>query len=475
MLPGLFLALATSATSADVQTPTAEPIDTIVVEAAKLPGTAADIPTRVTVIDAEHIDNSLAQSLQDLIRYEPGIDVADQGSRFGFSGFNIRGVSGNRVQIEVDGVANSDAFSIGSFSNASRDFVDISSVKQVEIIRGPASALFGSDAIGGVVSFVTASPNDLLGAQSRFLSAGVMASSLDDSHTLRSSAAFREGNIAGLFRVNSRNSQERDTGFNDPLDEHALNLFSRFEIGEAGNGALDISLERYANDGTTDVDSLERMQDFTAAFGFPYVIDTRVVEADDLRTRSRLSVGQEWLEGKFGTDFLRWRAYAQNSKTRQDTREVRSSVINGVTSDAERQRSFNFGQDLIGLELNAASDFSTGSIEHVLAYGIEFEQTKTEQIRAGIQTNLADGSQSNQVGPDLFPVRDFPKSTTERVGVYLQDSLSVGPVTVNPGLRWDRYELDPNNDSIFADANPGITPVSISSDEVSPKIGLLWE
>jgi len=79
-------------------------LDVITVEASKRPIAVGDIASRVTVIDDVRIERELAQSIHDLVRYEPGVDVVDQGSRFGYAGFNIRGVGGNRVHVEVDGV-----------------------------------------------------------------------------------------------------------------------------------------------------------------------------------------------------------------------------------------------------------------------------------------------------------------------------------------------------------------------------------
>ena len=474
MFSGLLLAMASStALAADPNADDAA-IDNIVVEATKIPTAGIDIAGSVTLIDDRRIEQALMQSIQDLVRYEPGIDIADQGSRFGFGGISIRGIGGNRVKVEVDGVATSDAFSIGSFSNAGRDFVDVDSLKQVEIVRGPASAMFGSNALGGVVSFVTKGPQDLLGDANTYADVSAGFNSVDDSSLLRATGAVRSGNVAGMIRAGLRQGSERDLTLADPLDDDSLNVLARIEFGENGNGALDLSLEHFTADSDTQVDSLERRQDFSAGFGFPYIIDTTEVAGDDSRERSRISLGQKWLNGRFGTDYLRWRAYRQESETLQRTFEARESFIAGVASAVTREREFRFDQELTGLEINAGSDFETGRISHQLAYGFEIEETDTAQIRDGLQTDLSTGETSPQVGPDLFPVRDFPLSSTTGTGVYLQNRMSIGAVSVIPGIRWDRYELDPQPDAIFAADNPGITPVALDDEQFSPKLGVLW-
>ena len=66
------------------------------------------------------------------------------------------------MRVQTDGIAMPTSFAIGSFSNANRNFTDLDTLKRVEIVRGPASSLYGSDALGGVVAFVTKDPADYL-------------------------------------------------------------------------------------------------------------------------------------------------------------------------------------------------------------------------------------------------------------------------------------------------------------------------
>lgn len=484
MLPVLlFLTLAGAATVADAQS---EPqsgqqpnptrlLETVTVEAAKLPSEGSDLASRVSVIDADRISAEVAQDISDLVRYEPGVDVANQGSRFGNAGFNIRGVGGNRVQIEVDGVAVSDAFSIGSFSNAGRDLVDVDSLKQVEIIRGPASATFGSNALGGVVSFVTRQPHDYLADKDRHFDISAGFNTVDRSSVTRGVAAADFGSIAAMVNFTARSGNELDTPLADPLEQRSLNLLTKLVFGEPDAGGLQVSLERFAAEQVTDVDSLETRQDFSALFGVPYFVDTDLLSGNDQRDRTRLSVGQEWTGGAAGNDYLRWRAYAQTSATTQDTFESRTTTVAGVPRAVERRRVFDFEQDLAGLEINAARNADFAGIEHQFSYGVEYEQANTKQLRDGQETDLSSGTTSSQVGPDLYPLRDFPVSRTSRTGVYLQDRIQIGAVTLVPGVRWDRFTVSPNADNIFTVANPGIAPVDLDESRVSPKFGALWD
>jgi hemoglobin/transferrin/lactoferrin receptor protein len=138
-------------------------LDTITVSAERTPTTVFDSPSTVSVRSAQEIDERNIQTPRDLVRDEPGVSVGNQPGRTGFTNYVIRGIGENRVRLQIDGVRVPDfpGTNIGA-GTYTRDFVDFDTLKQVEIIHGPASALYGSDAIGGVVSYVTKDPADFL-------------------------------------------------------------------------------------------------------------------------------------------------------------------------------------------------------------------------------------------------------------------------------------------------------------------------
>ena len=194
-------------------TVSASEFDRIVVTATRTERALDDVPNVVTAIDRERMDRELVRDLKDLFRYEPGITVTSgTGTRFGGIGdIRIRGLGGNRVRIETDGIAVPDAFSIGSFSSANRNFVDLDTLKAVEVVRGPGSALYGSDALGGVVSFVTKDPSDYLddGDDAYF---GFKLGYLGENNRLFGSAtaAFGGERWSGLVAIGHHQGQERE-------------------------------------------------------------------------------------------------------------------------------------------------------------------------------------------------------------------------------------------------------------------------
>ena len=121
-----------------------------------------EVAAMVSIITAEDLQLRLAFDPGDVFRNQPGVSVRRDPNRFGYTAITVRGLSGNRVLLETDGVHAPNTFSIGNFSDAGRQFADPELIRRIEILKGPASTLYGSDAIGGVVATTTVDPADLL-------------------------------------------------------------------------------------------------------------------------------------------------------------------------------------------------------------------------------------------------------------------------------------------------------------------------
>lgn len=485
MTIGLTIALVLTTAMTDIRAEeTDEPksLEVMTITANKSERSVDELPGTVSVITEQQIREQAVQNIDDLVRYEPGVSVADQGSRFGRDGFSIRGIGGNRVLTEVDGVAISDSFSIGSFSNASRDLVEVDTLKQVEIIRGTASSLFGSDALGGVVSFVTRDPEDYLSASNRnwFIGQSLVHDSRDDGLSGTTSLAARWGEHGWMLSATRRDAETLDINGavnRNPTESESEALLAKW-VWQPGDHRIRLTADTRHSDAQTDVNSLLGTQDFTAAFGFPYLITTQKVQADDATERERYSLEDDWLISESSwLDRVQWRLYTQQSETRQDTHEERVTVIFGEPDPVIRDRRFVFEQQLDGAELTLSRSFTTGPWSHRLIAGLEYEATRTEQIRTGQSFSVINGTTSSVVGPDTYPVRDFPITDTTEFGFYLQDELSGsnGRWTLVPGIRFDDIDLNPRPDAIFIEDNPGVDTRAISQSEWSPRLGMVFQ
>ena len=125
--------------------------DTIVVTATRseLPLSKATVP--VTVIDREQIELSMATDLAELLRFEAGIDIGRNGGPGQAASVFLRGTESNHTLVLVDGVR----INPGTIGGAAIQHIEPQVIERIEIVKGTRSALFGTDAIGGVINIIT--------------------------------------------------------------------------------------------------------------------------------------------------------------------------------------------------------------------------------------------------------------------------------------------------------------------------------
>ncbi|MEQ8179021.1 MAG: TonB-dependent receptor [Amphiplicatus sp.] len=127
--------------------------DTIVVSATKSPLPLSQVGSAVSVIEADEIAQRQYQFVADALSQTAGLAIARNGSLGGQAALRIRGEAAGRTLVIIDGVVVNDASAPGGGFNFAN--LDAADVERIEIIRGPQSILYGSEAIGGVVSITT--------------------------------------------------------------------------------------------------------------------------------------------------------------------------------------------------------------------------------------------------------------------------------------------------------------------------------
>jgi vitamin B12 transporter len=130
-------------------------LQAIVVTATRIPTPALQIASSVTIVTAEEIAARQIRRLADLLKEVPGLNVVQSGGPGGQTSVFMRGTNSNHTKVLIDGIDVSDP----SSSNASFDFGQLltQDLQKVEVLRGPQSGLYGSDAIGGVINVITKS------------------------------------------------------------------------------------------------------------------------------------------------------------------------------------------------------------------------------------------------------------------------------------------------------------------------------
>ncbi|WP_158412822.1 TonB-dependent receptor plug domain-containing protein [Hyphomicrobium nitrativorans] len=146
---GLMLSAAVVASSPARAQDGAVWLDGITVIGTRTEVSVQDNPASVTVIDQQQLERRAPESIAEMLRDVPGVEVVDS-SAAGMKRLRIRGESSARVTILVDGQEMTDHSTFGT-----PILIDPSNVERIDVVRGPASVLYGAKAIGGVINIIT--------------------------------------------------------------------------------------------------------------------------------------------------------------------------------------------------------------------------------------------------------------------------------------------------------------------------------
>jgi len=446
----------------------AEIFEAITVVAGRAEQRLGEVAGTASVVDRDELDRRQVQGLDDLVRYEPGVAATGTAGRFGVDGLRIRGMGGNRVGIELDGVPVGDGFAIGSFSSAGRDRVEPELLRRVEILRGPASALYGSDALAGVVALTTREPGDLLVAGRR--AAGELRLGIDGrDHGRRASflgaASAGRWSVLGLATRRSAEALDnRGAVRPDPSDAQRDSAFARL-ARTLDRGWLELTVEHRRARIESDVRHLVGQAGQFASTDRLLADDREKGDHTSLvyalsTTSPRLTSGE-------------LRLYRSRSGFDQRTRQWRHADLR-TPEPTRRDRRFQFDQEQRGIEWTGRSSFDAGGTLHQLVWGAEADRRTLEELRDGVETDLSSGAVTSSIIGEQLPVRDFPRSTTRAIGIFLVDDVALddGRWRLQPALRYDSTTTRARTDAIYREDFPDLPLVDSNHEAVTAKLGV---
>ena len=440
----------------------AVPVAPITVVGTRTQRRVDNVPASVSVITAQIIENDLVTDIKDLIRFEPGVSVPTSPARFsaalsgagrdGNSGFTIRGMGGNRVLIIQDGVRVPDGFAFGAQAVGRGGYNDLDLVKSVEILRGPASALYGSDGIAGAVSFTSKDPSDFIASGENFgARARVGYNSADDGWTEGVALAGRTGSLSGLLAYTRRDAHETE---------------NMAEVGGIGSARTQANPQEFASNAVlaklvwdANANHTVRLtydhfdQDMEGEALSSYSATVIGLTAHDETQRDRVSL--DWrFNDVFGLDDGSVSSYWQDATTRQFTYEDRTPAV-------DRTRDVTFDNSVWGMAAQGSKTFGGETVQHRVTVGGDWSRTTQEGLRDGTAPPMG----------EPFPARPFPKTEYDLAGLFIQDEIELlgGRLSIIPALRYDWYELTPKADALFPAPSAGQ-----SDSHLSPKIGAIY-
>ena len=450
------------------------PSAVVVVSATRTERAEKETTTTVTVSTEKELERQLVGNIIDLTRFEAGVEVGNDPSRKGASTYSIRGIGGNRVLIQVDGVTLPDGAEAGR--GMSRDYVDVDALKRVEILRGGGSALYGSDALAGVVTYTTKDASDVLSPEGRFgggLKVGY--ASVDNQKSTTATVAGRSGNLDGIIVATRRQGNEYTPilGIPNPLNLETKSVLAKLGWKPNEANQLRLGFQSYRRDAETNLLNLRAL---ALGSSTTWIIDDR---AKDNNRRDQINLEHVFEDDSAFLQRVEWRAFYQTAKSLEHTDEFREARASSPYLETVRYTDYTFDQTQFGLRSQAERRFSLGGWAHRLLFGFDLNRTEIKEPYDRTQVTLsgaAAGTSTKTVVGQLYPIKLIPDSTTSTTGAFLQaEVLSPdGMWSVVPGLRFDRYALTPHPDAEYQRGNSlHSTPAEITNSVVTPKLGVV--
>ena len=466
--------------AADVQPAQQVELAPVLVTADRNAQTLDKAAPNVSVIGRKTLNQASAQNLDDMVLYEPGVSVPSDNNRRGHAGINIRGIDGNRILMMVDGVRIPESYAGGGSNGAisGRDMVESDTLKQVDIVKGPYSALYGSDALGGVVNMVTLSPSDFVDAGKRgYFGLKHSYRGRDRSHGVTATVAGFHENAEGLLMLTRRQGHETenmgsDTSYStartatNPQKNNAYNILAKGNIGNERH-RLETLYEQYyhAND-TVLANGLGSQS------RGPVTIATSESNARDRIRRQRIEAGYRYTgEGRLKEANLT--AYQQKLRTEDDA--VDASITRMGTrqlGNSTRYSDYGFNQTIRGLNGRSVWEFD-GAVKQTVVAGAEYKHTETARPRDSLTVDNLTGAVSKVYAGSTYPNKTFPDSKRKTFSVYAQDSLTFGNgIVLTPALRYEKDKLNTSTDQAYLNANPSGTATRFSDSAFTPSLRL---
>ena len=455
-------------------------IEEIVTISSRLPINLSEVVGSVNTISQDEIESRSVTDLNQLMENTIGVNVpraaGGSTSRSYNEGVSIRGIGDSRVNILVDGVRVADAYLSGGFG---KDLVDTELLKRVEILKGPSSALYGSDGLAGTVFYSTKDASDLASIGDSYLSTRLSYGDVNNMRAISALGAVVGENSEALLQLTSRTMEEMSvhtdtTELPNPMDGDNVSAVAKFKYFVSDSSDLSLTLDFQEMDADynllTDVGFNGRaMESITTSTG------------KDKITRERVTLAYNFVEETKAYDSGSIKLYSQDTDQKQTTSRSKSAFLAGMESAPTPMtdyRDYNFNQSLIGYSLSLTKVIDGPLGEHSIAYGGDYEVAEYSRPKNRFTKNLITNEVSYTFsGPEVFPNKAFPDSEVIRTAIYFNDRIKLNErMTFVVGARYDRYDQKATPDELSQRGNAGGHAfVPNDDDGISAKVGTIFD
>jgi vitamin B12 transporter len=288
----------------------------IVVTASRVPVAAADSAASVTTFDQEALDDLSLPAVPDLLRLSPGVSVATSGPRGTQTQVRIRGAEANHTLVFLDGIRFNDP---AAGNEARFELLTSDSLSRLEIVRGPQSALWGSEALGGVIAAAT--PDPLQGGGFE----GLAEYGSLDSARLSGRYAVRLGEVGVMASGGWQSSDGVDSNGLGGERDGFRNVSASLKVEAQPSEAIRVGMVGHWISGTSEFDGSD---------------PNTFLPSEALSTRNRIGAVRGWADGNWGGWSLRAGATYLDSTNRNffEDGPINRTFGNRLTFEAQLSR-----------------------------------------------------------------------------------------------------------------------------------------
>ena len=374
-------------------------VQEVVVISSKYPVPLEEVVGSVDSISLEDLETRMVSDLGDMLDKTIGVSVSKRNvsGRAYNDGISIRGLGGKRVNILIDGIRVAEAY-----TGYGRDVVDVELLKRVEILKGPSSALYGSDGLAGAVSYITKDPSDLAEFGQNYFSVNTSYDE-DNEQTKVGLLAARVGeSLESLIQITTRELSQVELHDDanqelDPFDGEQLSVLAKFKLSLSDSVGLTLTLDSQEFEGDYIFESQAGMS------YFPDVVSaSNVLGVDDgNRDRGTLSLDFSNETSMFDNGSIRF--YAQETDQKQITTRSKTYFAAGPPMMVNAYRDYQFNQDIDGLSADFFKSINNNGRLHNIVYGFEIENIEIQRPRIRYETNLMTGAVNTFLGGEYYP------------------------------------------------------------------------
>lgn len=432
---------------------TVEPL-TVVVTSSR--GTEEDphaVPQAIDVIDQSEFEQKPFTDIDDAMRRIPGVGMypAEGNPNYWQEGVTLRGLGAQRVLTLTDGVRQAGQ-GIG-YGGGNMSLYDPYGIERIEVLRGPASVLYGTDAFGGVVNIITREPT----RRSEFGVGGGASYLFDGTRDMNRMGGYLDIGDEGyglVFGTSYTNADRPNVPGDEPVDSGSfrnLGLWGKFDIYLTEDSRLRFLLNHNRN---SDVLITDTILPLPIAL-FPPPGSSEMVISPlrfDFPEYTRTMSGVEYTAENLAGD---WESFKTGAYWQRIYREFhRSSAFYPTGSPGFAGPPFFVDPEATITQSDVLTDDSTNTAEwqtqavlvkgdHRITVGADFgadiadhSEIESQTVVAAAGVGPVAGASSSQFSRDRVDAQQY------RLGLYAEDKWKLSPVTIIPGVRVDGFMVD---------------------------------